>query len=68
MTNLLKTKTILKHDTKMGRDWGGSRWFISSDEESGVIRRQVYIDGTTYDDLGSPDTITITIEPGDTLN
>lgn len=63
MALLTATRTILTHVP--GDD---SRLYVASDEESGVIRRSVYVDIETYQDLGEPEEITVTIEPGDTLN
>jgi hypothetical protein len=44
------------------------RRYWAVDEESGVIGRQVYLSFQDFLDLGSPETITVTVEPGDTLN
>lgn len=44
------------------------RTYCAIAEDSNAILREVYLDMETYQDLGEPDTITITIEPGDTLN
>lgn len=42
--------------------------FTSTDEETFGIVREVYVDPETYELLGSPDQITVAIEPGDKLN
>ncbi len=65
---LSKTRSILTRSTTKGDEDYSRQWFIQVDEETDVIRREVYVDIGTYQDLGEPETITITIEPGDTLN
>jgi hypothetical protein len=62
MATITKTKSVLHADRH------SERTFVQRDEDSGVLRRKVYLDITTYQDLGSPDTVTVTVEPGDTLN
>lgn len=62
---LTKTRSILTR--RNPDDWEDRRYW-QVDEESGVIRRAVDIDIQTFQDLGEPDTITVTIEPGDTMN
>ncbi len=42
--------------------------FVSSYEDTGVIYRCLIINYNEWVDLGSPDQITITVVPGDTLN
>lgn len=44
------------------------RSYVARDPITQVLERKLYLDILTYDDLGAPDTITLTIEPGDTLN
>lgn len=68
MGALLKTRSILTHDVRFPDDEGGRQWFIQSDEETGVVNRRVYVDSTTFEDLGQPEVITLTVEPGDQLN
>jgi len=65
---LSKTRSILTRDDRYSEEEFGKRWFIQTDEETGIVRRNVYVDVETFQDLGEPDTITVTIEPGDTLN
>lgn len=62
---LSRTRTIL-HRAPDGDDSG--QWFRATDEDTHAYHRRVYIDHNTWDDLGRPDTITVSIEPGDTLN
>lgn len=62
---LSKTRSVL---TENGDPDLGVRWYIQVDEETEVIRRELYLDIATYQDLGEPETITVTIEPGDLLN
>jgi hypothetical protein len=64
MAVLSKTVSILTYSTDI-RD---QRLYVQVDPDTEVINRQVYVDIETYQDLGEPDVITVTIEPGDTLN
>lgn len=42
--------------------------FQAVDEESGLITTSLLIDKEEWEHFGSPDVVTITIEPGDQLN
>lgn len=59
---LTRTRSVLHLDPLTDRT------YRQADEETDVLHREVYLDIHTYQDLGEPDTITISIEPGDTLN
>lgn len=37
-------------------------------DEDDVRQTQVFLDKDVWDDMGSPETVTLTIEPGDNLN
>lgn len=63
MPVLTRTRSILHAEPE-----SGARAFVQRDEDTNVMRRKVYLDIETYQDLGCPDTITVTVEPGDTLN
>lgn len=60
---ITKTKSVLHAEPS-----SGPRAYVQRDEGTNVLRRKVYLDITTYQDLGCPDTVTMTVEAGDTLN
>lgn len=63
MTAILsRTRSVLHLDPLTDRT------YRQVDEDTDVLHREVYLDIRTYQDLGEPETITISIEPGDTLN
>lgn len=67
---LTKTRTILQ------TSFGWSKWrdatqvffALSADEEDVARRHEFLMDRLVWEDMGSPTTITLTIEPGDKLN
>lgn len=63
---LEKSRTILTRYNRADPDMRS--WYRSSDEETGVIHRDVYISQQDFEDFGEPDVITVTVEPGDHLN
>lgn len=65
---LSKTRSILTRSTTKGDEDYARQWFIQVDPDDSSVEREVYVDIQTYLDLGEPDVITVTIEPGDTLN
>jgi hypothetical protein len=44
------------------------RYVQEDDDVPGAVRTDVAFDYATYVDMGSPDVVTVTIEPGDLLN
>jgi hypothetical protein len=42
--------------------------FGTADEDTGMVTSEIVVIHEIYADLGSPDQVTITIEPGDQLN
>lgn len=42
--------------------------YVGRDDDEGFITTSVEVDVDTWDDLGRPAHITVTIKPGDTLN
>lgn len=63
-TTLTKTRSILTR-IATGRTHVS---FASHSEDDGSIDRHVEVRRATWDDLGQPEQITLTIEPGDLLN
>lgn len=68
MATLTRTRSVLHRSATKGDEPYSRQWFIQADEDTNVVRREVYVDRQTFEDLGEPDTITVSIEPGDTLN
>lgn len=66
MAMLTKTASVMSHEP--GYDLDGLRAFYLIDEETKVINRVVHLNDETFADMGSPETITVTIEPGDRLD
>ncbi len=46
----------------------GHSAYQQNDEETGALNAAIIIDKQTYQDLGKPERLTLTIEPGDVLN
>lgn len=64
MTTLQSTKCTLKF---LNTDpW--CAYYRAKDEDRPDFKRLVVMDNETYEELGRPLTITVTIEPGDRLN
>jgi hypothetical protein len=63
--SLSKTASVL---TQVESDSTWVSFEIERDEPDETRRRDVTIDYATWQDLGEPETITVTIEPGDRLN
>lgn len=57
---LTKTRTIMHRKNALV--------FTCEDGEEEYANHRLAFDGDVWDDMGQPDTITVTIEPGDTLN
>lgn len=81
VTTLSRTRTVLNRVRSVevtdasGRDLGvigepAGRGFYAQPAEPGEDARRhiVIVDADVYEDMGRPDTITVTIEPGDRLN
>ena len=66
MVVLTKTQSVLDYD----QEGFGQVRFVSPDDkdEFDQPRKDFWFAHETYADLGEPDTITVTIEPGDKLN
>lgn len=64
------TTLLLKHQTVLGLSTtNGPRVRFSRErEEDGDVNDTVYISRADWDDMGRPETITVTVEPGDLLN
>lgn len=67
MAVLTRTRSVLHRSTTKGGEPYSRQWFIQVQDDD-AITREVYVDSQTFHDLGEPDTITVSIEPGDTLN
>lgn len=65
MSGLTRTQAVLTSRSLLGPD--GAVFYVE-DPDSDDYYRQIQIDRTTFEDLGSPLIVTITIEPGDRLN
>jgi hypothetical protein len=61
------SKTVSLLDRAHPEDWE-DREYWAVDPDTGLILRSVSMDIQTFVDLGEPAQITVTIEPGDTLN
>jgi hypothetical protein len=46
----------------------GNITFVMLEDDHDTVVRTVKIDQQTWEDLGRPDTVTVTIQPGDLLN
>lgn len=68
MPTLSRTRSVLTRSTTKGDEPYAVQWFASADDDTSAVLREVYVDRQTFEDLGEPDTITVSIEPGDTLN
>ena len=64
MSGLTKARSVLDFSR------GGTTHvtFASKDEDTGEVQRSVIIRLQDYEDMGRPEQVTITIEPGDRLN
>lgn len=65
------TEAILTKTTSVLNLHAGSRHrtsFASVDDDTGAIDREVWMSGRTWEELGGPEQITVTIKPGDRLN
>ena len=61
---MTKHTTILRRSIRHKDRWN----YINEDEESGSVLEIYRMPDSIYDDFGQPQTVTITIELGDTLN
>ena len=71
MTKLQKTQTILvkPHGWSKGVQFG--QVYFTADTSRGTEEHRLHefkMDKSVWEDMGSPETITVTIEPGDALN
>lgn len=64
MTNLRKTTVLLEREEILG----DQVYFLERDEETDEALTRVELPVGLDEDLGSPDTITVSIEPGDKLS
>lgn len=64
---LVKLRSVCKTEP-FGRYEVGRLIGFTCAEEDELPRRVVYITREDWEDIGSPDTITLTVEPGDLLN
>lgn len=64
------TTLLLKHKTVLGlATTNGPRVRFSREpEEDGDIPDTVYISWADWEDMGRPEVVTVTVEPGDLLN
>jgi hypothetical protein len=62
---LTKTERIYTHEPQR---FGPLERFAQRDEDTQDLLSSVWVNKQTFDDLGQPDQITVTIEPGDRLN
>ncbi|WP_311208789.1 MULTISPECIES: hypothetical protein [unclassified Aeromicrobium] len=62
--NLTKARSVLDLDGAFDT----SPTFTSRDEDNGLIRRGLSMSEQDYNDMGRPERVTVTIEPGDRLN
>lgn len=69
MTELTKTVAVLSRATMRAAitDHVGFMAFPDSDDER-VRMHHVAVDAEVWRDMGEPDVVTVTIEPGDRLN
>jgi hypothetical protein len=63
--SLSKTTSVL---TQVESDSTWVSFERERDEPSDLTQREVVIDYETWRDMGTPEAITVTIEPGDRLN
>lgn len=61
---LSKTTTVMHHEL----DVGAHVKLVSRDDDTGGIHRAALMTRADWQDMGEPETITVTIEPGDLLN
>lgn len=68
MAVLSKSRSVLEREPNW-RDCGDETvWFESVNEDTDLVDRSITFSIKDWVDMGSPETITITIEPGDRLN
>lgn len=65
MVMLVKTTRVLQYEGNLGDN---RVRFSRAPDEPGDLTTIVSLDRDSWEDLGRPDHITITIEPGDLLN
>ena len=69
--HLVATRTILRRTTEgLPRDGRDATFAVFHEDDAGfhALNPRVSIDDEIWADMGHPDTITVTIEPGDRLN
>jgi hypothetical protein len=65
---MTKTITVLTHQPSRNEQAQVAVTFIAADEDTGRVDRAVVLRYGDFIDLGSPEQITVTVEPGDMLN
>jgi hypothetical protein len=68
MPRLEQTIRILTLDTAPGYGGNPDAVYSTADEDTLELTTMLVIDADDYVELGEPDTITVTIRPGDHLN
>lgn len=67
MAELTATTSVLHIDTPSSKH-DLHALFQQRDEETNAITRSLLVDRRTWRDLGYPEVVTVTVEPGDRLN
>lgn len=65
---MTKTRCIMKREFSSELDGRITHTFRMRYEDTNVIQRTVELDAEDWEEMGRPETITVTIEPGDRLN
>lgn len=68
MAEITKNQAVFKRSQFGYTDFSNFIPFEFANEDTGVIDRTVVLARKDVNDLGWPEEITVTIEPGDTLN
>lgn len=63
-----KTQAVLTRLDSQNQDAERTVTFVSAYDDTGVIYRTLILKFDEWKDLGSPEQITVCIEPGDQLN
>lgn len=67
-SSLLKTRKVLQRSE---RQYSVDHIFFQQENEDGIRPRYttgIYLSNADVEDMGNPDVITVTVEPGDLLN
>ena len=68
---LTATRTVMHKRNGWGRDFVNKVDYVifeAREDDHGTVEREVSVTKGAWRDLGEPETITVTIEPGDLLN